>query len=155
MENTDTIQIIGNNYPKSNIKYAYTGNKVRYKRFLKYPAILLVIITIISWLISTICIRQYLSYMDKQPDLIVRTQLMSSMSNVLQNISIAYRFLAISTIVAFFILLIPRIYCLFLKITGNKKDIILLKSIHKNEVAIVANEINDKIRNNTFSSFPY
>ena len=80
---------------------------------------------------------------------------MSSMSNVLQNISIAYRFLAISTIVAFFILLIPRIYCLFLKITGNEKDIILLKSIHKNEVAIVANEINDKIRNNTFSSFPY
>jgi hypothetical protein len=64
-------------------------------------------------------------------------------------------FIQIFLIVAFIILLIPRINCLFLKIEGIKKDIILYKSIHKDEVALIANEINKRIKENNFSSFPY
>jgi hypothetical protein len=32
---------------------------------------------------------------------------------------------------------------------------ILYKSIHKDEIALLANEINAKIRENNFSSYPY
>jgi hypothetical protein len=155
MNTTEIIQILGKDYPKENIKYSYTGNKMRYKRFIKYPVIFLLLITVVSVLTTHIVANQYLAFAEKQKDLSILLQIDSSMLNVLSNISIAYRFLAISAITAFIILLIPRISCLFLKIDGIKKDIILYKSIHKDEVALIANEINKKIKENNFSSFPY
>ena len=155
MNTTETIQILGKDYPKKNIKYSYTGNKMRYKRFLKYPTVFFLLITIVSVLTTHIVLNQYLAFAEKQKDLSILLQINSSQLNVLSNISIAYRFLAISAVVAFIILLIPRISCLFLKIDGIKKDITLYKSIHKNEVALIANEINTKIKENNFSSFPY
>jgi hypothetical protein len=155
MNNTETIQILGKDYPKKNIKYSYTGSKMQYKRFLKYPAIFFLLIPVVSVLTTHIVANQYLAFAYKQTDASIISQTESSMLNVLSNISVAYRFFAISFIVAFIILLIPRISCLFLKVDGIKKDIILYKSIHKNEVALISNEINTKIKENNFSSFPY
>jgi len=155
MNTTETIQILGKDYPRKNIKYSYAGNKMRYKKLVKYPAIFFLLITIVSVLTTHIVANQYLAFASKQTDLSIISQIDSSMLNVLSNISIAYRFLAISSIAAFIVLLMPRINCLFLRIDGIKKDIILYKSIHRDEVALIANEINTKIKENNFLSFPY
>jgi hypothetical protein len=155
MNATKTVHILGRDYPKDNIKYSYTGSKMRYKRFIKYPAIFYLLITVVDALIPYIIVNQYLNFANKQTDFNIKLQVESSMLNVLSNIKITYTFLAISAVIAFIILLIPRISCLFLKIDGNKKDIVLYKSIHKDEVALIANEINTRIKENNFSSFPY
>ena len=149
MNITKTVHILGKNYPKDNIKYSYTGSKIRYKRFLKYPIILFGV-----GIISNIAFGIYIS---KQLDASLKHSfdaLYESSNNVitLRNFCIIS---LISLIIAFIILLIPRISCLFLKIDGNKKDIVLYKSIHKDEVALIANEINTRIKENNFSSFPY
>ena len=155
MNATETIQILGKDYPLEKIKYSYTGNKMRYKRFVKYPVIFLLLLPVVSYLSYKICVGQYLVFASKQTDLSIISQIDSSIDNVISTIRITFRILAISAIIAFIILLIPRISCLFLKIDGIKKDIILYKSIHKDEVALIANEINTKIKENNFSSFPY
>ena len=148
MNNTETIKVLGKDYPKKNIKYSYTGKKMRYKKYIKYPAIFFLLITVVSVLSSYIFTYQYLAFSNKQTDLSIISQIDSSMLNILSNISIAYRFLAISAVIAFIILLIPRINCLFLKIDGNKKDIVLFKSPHKNEVFLISDELNAKINEN-------
>ena len=149
MNTTETVQILGKDYPKDNIKYSYTGSKMRYKRFLKYPIILFGV-----EIVANIAFGIYIS---KQLDASLKHSfdaLYESSNNVitLRNFCIIS---LISLIIAFIILLIPRISCLFLKIDGNKKDIVLYKSIHKDEVALIANEINTRIKENNFSSFPY
>ena len=158
MNNTETIQLLGKNYPKDNIKYSYTGSKMRYKRFLKYP-IIFFLLDIVGAIISALVVEHqygnFIKKLDLQGDLDTQLQAISARENVLTNINNILQFLAISSIIAFIILLIPRISCLFLKIDGIKKDIVLYKSIHKDEVALIANEINTKIKENDFSSFPY
>ena len=149
MNITKTVHILGKNYPKDNIKYSYTGSKMRYKRFLKYPIILFGV-----GIIANIAFGIYIS---KQLDVSLKHSfdaLYESSTNVitLRNFCIIS---LISLVIAFIMLLIPRISCLFLKIDGNKKDIVLYKSIHKDEVALIANEINTRIKENKFSSFPY
>lgn len=149
MNITKTVHILGKDYPKDNIKYSYTGSKIRYKRFLKYPIILFGV-----GIIANIAFGIYIS---KQLDVSLKHSfdaLYETSNNVitLRNFCIIS---LISLIIAFIILLIPRISCLFLKIDGNKKDIVLYKSIHKDEVALIANEINTRIKENNFSSFPY
>jgi hypothetical protein len=149
MNITKTVHILGKNYPKDNIKYSYTGSKMRYKRFLKYPIILFGV-----GIIANIAFGIYIS---KQLDVSLKHSfdaLYESSNNVitLRNFCIIS---LISLVIAFIMLLIPRISCLFLKIDGNKKDIVLYKSIHKDEVALIANEINTRIKENKFSSFPY
>jgi len=152
MNTTETVQILGKDYPKKNIKYSYVGSKMRYKRLLKYPVIFFLLITLVSG-ITAYMVANYFDFAEKQEGLSAISQIHTL--NVLVNIANACRFLTIFTIIAFIILLIPRISCLFLKINGIKKDIILYKSIHKDEVALIANEINTKIKENDFSSFPY
>jgi len=149
MNNTETIQLLGNNYPKEHIKYSYVGKKMRYKKYLKYIGIFQLVITGISWYVG----RQFISLA-----LVSSFELLNQHRVTLDNlVSVLHitAFIQISLIVAFIILLIPRINCLFLKIEGIKKDIILYKSIHKDEVALIANEINKRIKENNFSSFPY
>lgn len=155
MNNTETIKILGKNYPKKNIKYSYTGSKMRYKRFIKYPTIFYLLITIVDALSPYIIVNQYLNFANRQTDFSIKLQVESSMLNILSNIRIAYTFLAISAVITFIILLIPKISCLFLKIDGNKKDIILFKSSYKNEVSLISDELNAKIKEKTFNSFPY
>ena len=149
MNNTETIKVLGKDYPKKNIKYSYTGNKMRYKRFLKYPIILFGV-----EIVANIAFGIYIS---NQFDNSLKYSLdnLNDISNNARTWETFSAFLLISLIIAFIILLIPRISCLFLKIDGIKKDIILYKSIHKDEVALIANEINTKIKENNFSSFPY
>ena len=149
MNTTETVQILGKDYPKDNIKYSYTGSKMRYKRFLKYPIILFGV-----EIVANIAFGIYIS---NQFDNSQKYSLdnLNDISNNARTWENFCAFLLISLIIAFIILLIPRISCLFLKIDGIKKDIILYKSIHKDEVALIANEINIKIKENNFSSFPY
>lgn len=148
MNNAETVKVLGKDYPKKNIKYSYAGKKMRYKKHIKYIGIFFLFV----WLIQIYLGQQFLSLVSS-PALSTTpyNETLENLANVLRIIA----FIEISLIVAFIILSIPRISCLFLKIDGIKKDIILFKSIHKNEVSLIANEINDKIRNNTFSSFPY
>jgi uncharacterized membrane protein YjgN (DUF898 family) len=149
MNATKTVQILGKDYPQDNIKYSYTGSKIRYKRFLKYPIILFGV-----EIVANIAFGIYIS---NQFDNSLKYSLdnLNDISNNARTWETFSAFLLISLIIAFIILLIPRISCLFLKIDGIKKDIILYKSIHKDEVALIANEINTKIKENNFSSFPY
>ena len=159
MNNTETIQLLGNNYPKEHIKYSYVGKKMRYKKYLKYLGIFQLVITGISWYVG----QQFISLIVSSPSPALSTtpfsnELLNQHRVTLDNLVSVLRitaFIQISLIVAFIILLIPRINCLFLKIEGIKKDIILYKSIHKDEVALIANEINTKIKENNFLSFPY
>ena len=148
MNNTETIKVLGKNYLKKNIKYSYTGEIMRYKKYIKYPGIFFLLV----WLIQIYLGQQFLSLVSS-PALSTTpyNETLENLASVLQIIT----FIEISLIVAFIILLIPRISCLFLKIDGTKKDIILFKSIHKNEVSLIANEINTKIKENNFLSFPY
>jgi uncharacterized membrane protein YjgN (DUF898 family) len=149
MNATKTVQILGKDYPQDNIKYSYTGSKMRYKRFLKYPIILFGV-----EIVANIAFGIYIS---NQFDNSLKYSLdnLNDISNNARTWETFSAFLLISLIIAFIILLIPRIKCLFLKIDGIKKDIVLYKSIHKDEVALIANEINTKIKENNFSSFPY
>jgi hypothetical protein len=149
MNATKTVQILGKDYPQNNIKYSYTGSKMRYKRFLKYPIILFGV-----EIVANIAFSIYIS---NQFDNSLKYSLdnLNDISNNARTWETFSAFLLISLIIAFIILLIPRISCLFLKIDGIKKDIILYKSIHKDEVALIANEINTKIKENNFLSFPY
>jgi uncharacterized membrane protein YjgN (DUF898 family) len=149
MNATKTVQILGKDYPQDNIKYSYTGSKMRYKRFLKYPIILFGV-----EIVANIAFGIYIS---NQFDNSLKYSLdnLNDISNNARTWETFSAFLLISLIIAFIILLIPRISCLFLKIDGIKKDIILYKSIHKDEVALIANEINTKIKENNFLSFPY
>ena len=144
MNNTETVKVLGKDYPKKNIKYSYTGKKMRYKKYLKYLGIFFLLV----WLIQIYLGQQFLSLaLSTTP----YNETLENLASVLRIIA----FIEISLIVAFIIVLIPRINCLFLKIDGIKKDIILYKSIHKDEVALIANEINTKIKENNFLSFPY
>ena len=122
---------------------------MRYKSFLKYPIILCGVLIVANAAVGSYISNQFdnsLKYsLDNLNDL-------SNNARTWENIS---AFLLISLIIAFIILLIPRISCLFLKIEGIKKDMILYKSIHKDEIALLANEINAKVRENNFSSYPY
>jgi hypothetical protein len=146
MNNTETVKVLGKDYPKKNIKYSYTGKKMRYKRYIKYLGIFFLLV----WLIQIYLVQQFLSLVS-YPALSTYNETSENLASVLRIIA----FIEISLIVAFIILLIPRISCLFLKIDGTKKDIVLYKSIHKDEVALIANEINTKIKENNFLSFPY
>ena len=144
MNNTETIKVLGKDYLKKNIKYSYTGKIMRYKKYIKYPGIFFLLV----WLIQIYLGQQFLSLaLSTTP----YNETLENLASVLRIIA----FIEISLIVAFIIVLIPRINCLFLKIDGIKKDIILYKSIHKDEVALIANEINTKIKENNFLSFPY
>jgi len=145
MNTTETVQILGNNYPKEHIKYAYTGKKMRYKKYIKYLGIFFLLV----WLIQVFLVYQF-----QQVATVISGIFTTPGYFILRCIRII-AVIQISLIVAFVIVLIPRINCLFLKIDGIKKDIILYKSIHKDEVALIANEINTKIKESIFSSFPY
>jgi len=145
MNNTETIQILGKDYSKECIKYAYTGKKMRYKKYIKYLGIFFLLV----WLIQVFLVYQF-----QQVATVIFGIFTTPGYFILRCIRII-AFIEIFLIIAFIILLIPRISCLFLKIDGIKKDIILYKSIHKDEVALIANEINTKIKENDFSSFPY
>ena len=149
MNATKIVHILGKDYPKDNIKYSYTGSKLRYKRFLKYPIILLGVV-----IIANIAFGIYIS---KQLDISLKHSF-DALYDISNNVRTWHDLSVISLIsltIAFIILLIPRISCLFLKIDGNKKDIVLYKRIHKDEVALIANEIKTRIKENNFSSFPY
>jgi hypothetical protein len=155
MNATKTVQILGKDYPQDNIKYSYTGTKMKYKSFLKYPVISFLLINVVYALTFHIIKNQYFVFLSKQTDFSIRGEIILSMINVLNAITITFYSLLVSAVVAFIILLKPKINCLFLRIDGTKKDIVLYKSIHKDEVALIANEINTKIKENNFSSFPY
>lgn len=154
MNNTETIQILGNDYSKECVKYAYIGNQTRHKRFIKYP-IILFFLNLISF-VPLVMVENYkhanLFFGEKNVD--IQIQLMTTHMNTIANIRNIFWFLFISSIISLVIVLIPRINCLFLKIDGIKKDMILYKSIHTDEVALLANEINLKIKENNFSTFP-
>jgi hypothetical protein len=148
MNNTETVKVLGKDYPKKNIKYSYTGKKMRYKRYIKYLGIFFLLV----WLIQMYLVQQFLSLVSSPASFTTpHNKTLESLEIMLHIIT----FMEIFLIVAFIILLIPRISCLFLKIDGTKKDIILFKSIHKNEVSLIANEINTKIKENNFLTFPY
>lgn len=148
MNNTSIVKILGKDYPKESIKYSYTGKKMRYKKYLKYPILCFCIIYAIQLYVG----QRFLSLAETSainaiPDY--------NTEEILATLLRAIEGIEISLLIAFIILLIPRINCLFLKIDGTKKDIVLYKSIHKDEVALIANEINIKIKEDNFSSFPY
>jgi hypothetical protein len=152
MNNTETVKVLGKDYPKKNIKYSYTGKKMRYKKHIKYLGIFFLLV----WLIGVYLSQQFRSLLLSLA--LSHTLSTSPHNETLENLEIMLhiiRFIEISLIVAFIILLIPRINCLFLKIDGNKKDIILFKSPHKNEVSLISDELNAKIKEKTFNSFPY
>ena len=144
MNNTETVKVLGENYLKKNIKYSYTGKTMRYKKYLKHLGIFFLLVLLIPvFLIFLIYQSQFLSFSFGLTGYFIL--------KCLRIIVV----IEISLIVAFIILLIPRINCLFLKIDGNKKDIILFKSPHKNEVSLISDELNAKIKEKTFNSFPY
>jgi len=148
MNNIKIVQILGKDYPKENIKYSYTGKKMRYKKYIKYLGVLFLLV----WLIQVYLVQQFFSLASSPASsTTLNNETLKMFTNALNIIA----FIEISLIVALVILLIPRINCLFLKIDGTKKDIILYKSIHKDEVALIANEINARIKERNFSSFPY
>lgn len=155
MNNTELIQILGKDYPKESIKYSYTGNKMKYKRFIKYPLLFMLIVYVSCIIINHFIEQKYNGLISNSTSFNDTLQYESSMLNILSNISHIFIFLAISSIIALVVLLIPRTNCLFLKISGNKKDIVLFKSSYKDEVSLLSNEINSKIKENTFHSFPY
>jgi len=147
MNNIKIVQILGKDYPKENIKYSYTGKKMRYKKYIKYLGVLFLLV----WLIQVYLVQQFFSLAaSPASSTTLNNETLKMFTNALNIIA----FIEISLIVALVILLIPRINCLFLKIDGTKKDIILYKSIHKDEVALIANEINARIKERNFSSFP-
>ena len=148
MNNTETVKVLGKDYPKKNIKYSYTGKKMRYKKYLKYLGIFFLLV----WLIQIYLGQQFLSLVSSSAlSTTPYNETLENLASVLRIIA----FIEISLIVAFIIVLIPRINCLFLKVDGNKKDIILFKSPHKNEVSLISDELNAKIKEKTFNSFPY
>jgi len=140
MDNTVTVKILGNDYPKERIKYSYTGKTIRFKKPLVY-----LIIAILFLQIRSIYLSLQIADWDN-----VTSQFIASTMAQTRNI----QFIQEIMIVAFIILLIPRINCVFLKIDGIKKDVVLYKSIHKDEVTLIADEINRKIKENNLSSFP-
>ena len=148
MNNTETVKVLGKDYPKKNIKYSYTGKKMRYKKYLKYLGIFFLLV----WLIQIYLVQQFFSLVSSSAlSTTPYSETLENFAGVLRIIA----FIEISLIVAFIIVLIPRINCLFLKVDGNKKDIILFKSPHKNEVSLISDELNAKIKEKTFNSFPY
>lgn len=121
---------------------------MRYKKYIKYLGVLFLLV----WLIQVYLVQQFFSLASSPASsTTLNNETLKMFTNALNIIA----FIEISLIVALVILLIPRINCLFLKIDGTKKDIILYKSIHKDEVALIANEINTRIKERNFSSFPY
>ena len=147
MNNTETIQILGKDYSKECIKYAYTGKKMKYKKYIKYLGIFFLLVCLMQSYVT----QQFISHFSSSR---LPTTPYKEMGENLTSVLGITVVIEISLIVAFIIVLIPRINCLFLKIDGIKKDIILYKSIHTDEVALLANEINLKIKENNFSTFP-
>lgn len=141
MNRPETVKVFGKDYPTKNIRYSYTGRVLRFKKQLVY---------LLGALFFTFIRSIYLSLQIANLDN-VTPQFEISIRTQIENIV----FIQEIMIVAFIVLLIPRTGCVFLKIDGIKKDIILFKSIHKDEIAIISNEINSKIKENTFHSFPY
>jgi len=154
MNNTKIVQILGNNYPKEHIKYAYIGNQTRHKKFIKYPIVLFFLNLISFVYLATVEIYKHAHLFVGEKNIDIQIQLMTTHMNTMANIRNIFWFLFISSIISLVIVLIPRINCLFLKIEGIKKDMILYKSIHTDEVALLANEINLKIKEDNFSTFP-
>ena len=155
MNAAKTVQILGKNYLIENIKYSYTGSKVRYKKFLKYPLIIFLIVLAIYICIYCIISFKDIPYLVDNPHRIKENIDWRIEQLEYNGITGFCKLIGIPAVIAFIGLLIPRINCVFLKIDGTEKDITLYKSIHKDEVALIANEINTKIKENNFSSFPY
>jgi hypothetical protein len=56
--------------------------------------------------------------------------------------------------ISFVVLLLPRVFCVLLKVEGKEKDILLYKTIHKDKARHIAEEINQLIKNNALTSYP-
>jgi hypothetical protein len=145
MEGEAIATIFGKEYKTSLIKYSYTGKAIRFKKLLKY----LLIAFIISWFI-----RGYLFF---QLTNMEETLPLESLINAYKPLISALKYLEFAQFALFgalIVFLIPKINCLFLKIDGNKKDIILFKSIHRNETELMVSDINSKIKLGAFLSYP-
>jgi len=149
-----SVSILGKTYLSSDLRYAYAAKKMRFKRFLKYPFLLSAIFYVIQLIIAN---KYYLPLMlgNTFPLLTTdtgeRAEYISRIIFYMGLTSYSFVFFLITTL----ILLFPRISCVCLKINGLKKDITLYKGIHRSEVEVLVQQINDKIKSGSFTSFPF
>jgi len=141
MNKTETSQILGKHYPKENIKYSYTGEKIRYKKFLVYPPIIILVLFISkSFVINEIVSRYSGSLLDNWENIWFFVRLFD------------YSIIAVA--ICFIALFFIKASCVFLKVKNVDKDIVIYKTIHKNEAKLLAEEINEKIKQGNFTSYP-
>ena len=135
------IEIFGKEYQKEDILYSYTGKRIRFKKFFMYPPIIIFVLFVLkSFVVGEMTSRYSGSLLENWESIMVWVRLFDY----------SIIFVAICFVCLFFI----KTPCVFLKVKNAEKDIVLYKTIHENEAKHLSEEINEKIKQGNFTSYP-
>jgi hypothetical protein len=139
MVKNNSVVIHGKEYSANNLKYVYTENKFSIRKFLIYPITSIIICFILAH--GTYFLFQTLYSGMPSGDWLL-------------NLSTLFSQLTIFSLVSFIpCLFFSKIFCVFLKVVGCSKDILLYKTIHRDEARRVSGEINESIKAGTFTLY--
>lgn len=140
MDKNKSVVIHGNEYRFNNLKYAYMGRRFCIRKFLIYPFAS----TIICFAFAHGTYFLFKTYYNSMPS-----------GDWLLSLSTLFSQLTIFSLILFIpCLFFSKEFCVFLKIFGCPKDILLYKTIYEDEAKAVSSNINQSIRSGTFMTYP-
>jgi hypothetical protein len=142
------LTLYNKDFSISDCLYAYKGTRIRFKKYLILPLIGFVFLSI-----SRLFANSYIVFNS------IKVHTLSDGSTYLQYgatkwISQLFDFFSIFTIILFIILLIPRTWIINLKLKTTDKNILLYKTIHKDEAEQIVFDINSIIKEKRQTTYP-